>query len=160
MAQPKTYDELAELERPFTEPPYRPSRGLVYGATGLARQQFRAVGIPALGAALIAYRGVRVAAAMVPYLQALWDYAGRMGIPLRLVSGYRSPEQQEALRLRWESGDPSVVYPPAEHSYHESGLAVDLESSQLSTLGRFWESLGARWGGRFGDPVHFDLGRA
>ena len=103
--------------------------------------------------------GVRVAPAMVPYLQALWQYARSVGIALRLVSGYRSPQQQAALRMRWERGDPSVVYPPAQHSYHESGLAVDLESSRLSDLGRFWESLGGRWGGRFGDPVHFDLGR-
>jgi len=102
--------------------------------------------------------GVRVAPAMVPYLQALWQYARSVGIAIRLVSGYRSPEQQAALRMRWERGDPSIVYPPAQHSYHESGLAVDLESARLSDLGRFWESLGGRWGGRFGDPVHFDLG--
>ena len=104
------------------------------------------------------FSGVRVAPAMVPFLRALWEYARSVGISLRLVSGYRSPQQQAALRMRWESGDPSVVYPPAQHSYHESGLAVDLESSRLSDLGRFWESLGGRWGGRFGDPVHFDFG--
>jgi hypothetical protein len=62
--------------------------------------------------------------------------------------------------MRWEAGDPSVIYPPAEHSYHELGLAVDIESDMLSELGAYAESIGLRWGGRFGDPVHFDLGRS
>jgi hypothetical protein len=61
--------------------------------------------------------------------------------------------------MRWEAGDPSVVFPPAEHSFHELGLAVDIESNALSELGAYAESLGMRWGGRFGDPVHFDLGK-
>ena len=122
-------------------------------------------GIPQLvGAAgplsgLVSFAGKYVAAAMVPYLQRLWDTARSLGIPVNLVSGYRSAREQAALRGRWEAGDPSVVSPPAQYSYHQLGLAVDIESNQLSRLGQIWEQLGGRWGGRFGDPVHFDLGR-
>lgn len=27
----------------------------------------------------------------------------------------------------------------------------------LEPLGRVWESWGGRWGGRFNDPIHFEL---
>lgn len=103
---------------------------------------------------------VQVAPAMVPYVQALRDYSRRVNATFRIVSGYRSAADQAALRLRWEAGDPSVVYPPAQYSYHSLGLAVDVASDHLTALGAYAESIGMRWGGRFGDPVHFDLGRA
>jgi hypothetical protein len=61
--------------------------------------------------------------------------------------------------MRWEAGDPTVIYPPADHSFHEVGLAVDIASNVLEELGGYAETIGMRWGGRFGDPVHFDLGR-
>jgi hypothetical protein len=61
--------------------------------------------------------------------------------------------------MRWEAGDPTIIAEPVTNSLHLLGLAVDIESSSLSNLGRFAETLGMRWGGRFGDPVHFDLGR-
>ncbi len=81
------------------------------------------------------------------------------GWGFHITSGYRSLEEQERLRVRFERGDRSVIYPPARFSYHTLGLAVDIESDHLPELGAFAESLGMRWGGRFGDPVHFDLGR-
>lgn len=28
---------------------------------------------------------------------------------------------------------------------------------QLELAGRVWESWGGRWGGRFGDPIHFEV---
>lgn len=108
---------------------------------------------------LIGINGIRISPVMVPYVQALRDFARRLGASFKLASGYRTPAEQAALRRRWEAGDPSVIYPPAEHSYHEYGLAVDLESDHLAQLGAYAERLGMRWGGRFGDPVHFDLGR-
>lgn len=126
-------------------------------APALANLQPVAAAAP--NASLVGINGIRVAPVLVPYVQALRDAARRLGATFRLVSGFRSAAEQAALRLRWEAGDPAVVFPPAPHSYHETGLAVDLESDHLAELGRFAESIGMRWGGRYGDPVHFDLGR-
>ncbi len=109
--------------------------------------------------ALIRLNGIQLHPTMLPYVQALRDRARGMGASFKLVSGYRSPAEQAALRVRWARGDPSIVFPPAEHSYHELGLAIDIESNMLSALGAYAESIGMRWGGRFGDPVHFDLGK-
>lgn len=108
---------------------------------------------------LVSVEGVQVAPVLVPYVRALREAARRLGATFRVTSGYRSPAQQRALQMRWEAGDPSVVYPPAANSYHLEGLAVDVESSRLNDLGYIMEKLGMRWGGRYGDPVHFDLGR-
>jgi uncharacterized protein YcbK (DUF882 family) len=112
------------------------------------------------GLSLVPANGVQVAATLLPYVQALKDYAARQGWTFRLVSGYRSPTQQAALRAAWDRGDPSVIYPPAQYSYHSLGLAVDVDSNHLADLGAYAKSIGMRWGGDFGDPVHFDLGRS
>lgn len=108
---------------------------------------------------LVAIDGIRVAPIMVPYVQRLRQFAQTRGFRFSLTSGFRSLAEQAALRLRWQRGDPSVIFPPAEFSYHTQGLAVDISSDHLRELGTFAESIGMRWGGRFGDPVHFDLGR-
>lgn len=100
-----------------------------------------------------------IAPVMVPYVEALKDAARKAGATFHITSGYRSLGQQLELRRRFEAGDPSVVFPPAQHSYHLQGLAVDIESNRLELLGAAAEALGMRWGGRYGDPVHFDLGR-
>ncbi len=111
--------------------------------------------------ALVNVNGIRVAPALVPYVQRLRDGARRMGLRFVLVSGYRSNAEQAALRVRWAAGDPSIVFPPAEYSYHTLGLAVDVGPERTArALGPLAESIGMRWGGRFGDPVHFDLGRS
>lgn len=109
--------------------------------------------------ALVPINGIRVSPALVPYVRALRARAAGMGASFHLSSGYRSPAEQRALQLRWEAGDPSVIAPPATNSLHLLGLAIDLESNALPALGAYAESIGMRWGGRFGDPVHFDLGR-
>jgi uncharacterized protein YcbK (DUF882 family) len=111
------------------------------------------------GLDLVGVDGIRVARALVPYVQALRSRAQELGATFHLTSGYRSVEQQQSLRVRWEAGDPSVLAPPAKNSLHLLGLAVDLESNALPQLGAYAESIGMRWGGRFQDPVHFDLGR-
>ena|SRR2546429_1548749 len=116
------------------------------------RQQFT-------GIQLVQVDGIPVAPVMVPYVHALQAYARRLGCEVILTSGYRTARQQSQLRVRWLHGDPTVIFPPAAHSYHEYGLAVDLESRCLESLGRYAEGIGMRWGGRYGDPVHFDLGR-
>jgi hypothetical protein len=111
-----------------------------FGAGIVARLLGR--GIQSAPAGLVNIGGTAVAAQMVPYVQALAARAREMGASFRITSGYRSPAEQDALRMRWEAGDPSVIYPPAEHSYHELGLAVDIESDMLSELGAYAESSG------------------
>jgi hypothetical protein len=102
---------------------------------------------------------IQLAPALVPYVQRLRSFARASGATFHITSGYRSPDEQRRLHMRWEAGDPTIIAEPVTNSLHLLGLAVDIESSSLSNLGRFAETLGMRWGGRFGDPVHFDLGR-
>lgn len=55
-----------------------------------------------------------------------------------------------------------------EGSFHYKRLAVDFnlfedntyltDTSDYVELGRFWESLGGTWGGRWDDGCHFSLG--
>lgn len=97
-------------------------------------------------------------ARLQPYAEALID-AGTtwLGVPVYIISGYRSAEHNRAV-----GGAP--------RSLHLLGLAFDVRVSDLSRdqvpswvwvgLGRYWESLGGRWGGRFTTPDvnHFDVG--
>jgi hypothetical protein len=46
-------------------------------------------------------------------------------------------------------------------SWHVHGRAFDLTApgmtcDNIRPLGEFWESIGGKWGGRFGDCVHFE----
>jgi len=87
-----------------------------------------------------------------PYAQALSAYFPR----LQITSVRRTYGQQLALynnRLH----NPYPVAPPGR-SKHELGLAWDMvgPEDQLTLAGRIWESWGGRWGGRFGDPIHFE----
>jgi len=53
-------------------------------------------------------------------------------------------------------------------SFHNKGLAIDLnlfkdgkyltETSDHEPLGKFWESLGGSWGGRWDDGNHYSWG--
>lgn len=96
------------------------------------------------------------------------------GVSLRIISGYRDPAHQTALRDRWLRGDRSGLGgEPARNSLHTVGRAVDVQLAyrgQLvpvaSTPREYWlflaellEPVGVRWGGRFSrpDPNHFDL---
>ena len=55
-----------------------------------------------------------------------------------------------------------------EGSFHYKRLAIDLnlfkdgeyltETKDHEQLGKFWESLGGTWGGRFNDGNHYSLG--
>lgn len=84
---------------------------------------------------------------------------------LALVSEYRSPQQQAAMRKRWDDGDRAgMVARPAtpEGSRHVQGKAFDLRGTpgELKAWGVIWKYMGGRWGGDWipPDPGHFDLG--
>lgn len=76
---------------------------------------------------------------------------------LQVTSVRRSRTEQ--LRL-WNNRhhNPYPVAPPGS-SKHEIGLAWDMVGPPdvLAAAGRLWESVGGRWGGRFGDPIHFEV---
>jgi len=84
------------------------------------------------------------------------------GVPLIVISGFRSVEQQRALIAAGRT--------TATRSRHLEGRAVDVQwAGLLSTqvpgpwwdwIGSVGEHFGLRWGGRFGriDINHFDAG--
>lgn len=88
-----------------------------------------------------------------PYASALVAYFPR----LTITSVRRSRTQQLALWYN-RHNNPYPVAPPGT-SKHELGLAWDMvgPEDQLELAGRTWESWGGRWGGRFGDPIHFEV---
>lgn len=165
--------QLEQLPRDRAE--RRPVRPLQRISGALAPRAQRALESPPAGLierargllSLVRLDGVRVSLAMAPFVQRLRQEAGRRGLPFSVVSGYRSEAEKADLFMRWQRGDPSVIFPPAEHSFHDTGDAVDINPiATARALGPFGESIGLRWGGRFRDPrtrrsddVHFDLGR-
>lgn len=79
--------------------------------------------------------------------------------PYRITSTRRSSALQARLYRRYLAGlHPYPVAPPGK-SKHEQGLAWDMvaSSAELARLGRIWESWGGKWGGRFHDPIHFEV---
>lgn len=93
-----------------------------------------------------------------PYALQFVNAARSAGVPLVIISGTRSTP----------AADPEGNV--AIHSLHLAGLAFDVQvigykRNQLpdwfwQVLGEYWESMGGRWGGRFGIPDvnHFDAG--
>jgi len=95
-------------------------------------------------------------------LESVFEAAAEEGIEVRLTSGYRSIEKQKELVRRWERGEPGIFKPAKPgSSFHNYGFAVDIRTSPpeaLSRVGEIAEEFGLRWGGRFDDPVHLDMG--
>lgn len=99
---------------------------------------------------------------LAPWFKWLYQAAEALGYAPRLTSGFRSIREQASLRAAYERGE--SAYPAARPgcSSHNYGMAVDLvprEARHSDHLGALWESVGGRWGGRFGDRIHFDIGR-
>lgn len=98
-------------------------------------------------------------AALQPHAAYFVNAVRAAGIPLVLISGRRS-----AAANREVGG--------AERSFHLFGHAFDVQVlgyrreeipyEWWEILGRFWEAMGGRWGGRFEslDVNHFDSGSA
>lgn len=93
-----------------------------------------------------------------PWAEWLYRTAEVNRLAPRVTSTYRSMAEQQRLYDRYRAG--RSAYPAARPgcSTHNYGLAFDLVAHNLEGLGRLWESVGGRWGGRFRDPIHFDTG--
>lgn len=92
---------------------------------------------------------------LLPWAQYLMNYFPER----RVTSSYRTYSQQYYLYRRYLRGDSK--YPAARPgtSMHEFGRAWDVDDNdpgELERMGLTWESWGGRWGGRFGDPIHFE----
>ena len=91
-----------------------------------------------------------------PWLRPYAHYVSDAFPRLFITSVRRSRTEQ--LRLWYNRGNnPYPVAPPGT-SKHEYGLAWDMVGPQedLEQAGQIWEAMGGRWGGRFGDPIHFE----
>lgn len=95
---------------------------------------------------------------LAPWFQpwAKWLIANSRGA--QLTSTWRSPQQQLTLYLAARRGESKYPAAPPGHSMHEQRRAFDIIAplAELQRLGALWESVGGRWGGRFGDPIHFE----
>jgi D-alanyl-D-alanine carboxypeptidase len=96
---------------------------------------------------------------MQPWAGRLVDVAIRARVGGRITSTYRSLSTQTRLYNTYLAG--SSPYPVARPgtSAHEFRMAFDYSApsqSDQADLGKVWESWGGVWGGRYGDPVHFE----
>lgn len=93
-------------------------------------------------------------------MNALLAAARANGISATVTSTVRSRRTQERLYREYLAGRSRFPAAPPGTSKHERGLAFDLAvrpESALRPLGELWESWGGRWGGRFRDPIHFEV---
>jgi LAS superfamily LD-carboxypeptidase LdcB len=90
---------------------------------------------------------------------ALTQALRRAGVGVTITSVLRDRRQQARLYDAYIHGRRALPAAAPGTSKHERGLAFDMVVSprRLQTVvGRIWERLGRRWGGRFRDPVHFE----
>jgi hypothetical protein len=95
----------------------------------------------------------RLAALFIAVLRQVGHYS------VTVTSTYRSRAAQARLYAAHLAG--CSQYPAAApgRSTHELRIAFDLElyPADYDAAGELWEALGGTWGGRFGDPIHFEL---
>lgn len=94
-----------------------------------------------------------------PYFRALVTAAQLYDRTARVTSARRSTAEQTRLYRRFVAGQSQFPVAPPGKSKHEHGRAIDIVARPevLRGLGLAWEKLGGRWGGRFHDPIHFEL---
>lgn len=94
------------------------------------------------------------------YLQ---EVARLNGIGFTVTSTRRSVADQARLYRAYRAGRSQYPAAPPGTSAHELGLAFDAvvrPESYQAAFGALWERLGGEWGGKYQDPVHFQLRRA
>jgi uncharacterized protein YcbK (DUF882 family) len=124
----------------------------IEGINAFARARARRVSVAGTGSASAAGTGERAGLAPA-MLAALAAADTRLGRPVPVVSGYRSPAEQEAL---WErrGSNPYPVAPPGR-SLHERGLAVDVPRGFVDDLLTVADDAGLCQPLPATDPVHF-----
>jgi hypothetical protein len=98
-----------------------------------------------------------------PYAEALLETLRQAGLNPRVTSTFRSIAAQKALYVDYVQGHSKYPAAAPGHSPHNYGWAFDIainDDSYLADAGALWESWGGTWGGRFKDPIHFELGGA
>ena len=98
-----------------------------------------------------------------PYAEALLSALGQAGFNPRVTSTVRSYALQKKLYDAYRNGQSKYPAAVPGSSPHEYGWAFDLavnDDTILAEAGELWESWGGTWGGRFSDPIHFELGGA
>jgi len=90
-----------------------------------------------------------------PWLRPWAEWLVQQFPGVRVTSTYRAYSDQLRLWLN-RSNNAYPVAPPGR-SYHEYGRAFDVVGppGTLIAMGRLWEQVGGTWGGRGGDPIHF-----
>lgn len=88
---------------------------------------------------------------------ALFEVAQSAGMRPKITSTIRSRTTQARLYRLYVTGRSAFPAAPPGTSKHERGLAFDMSATNLPALGALWESWGGRWGGRYRDPIHFEV---
>lgn len=93
---------------------------------------------------------------LLPWAQWLVSYGRAYGC--QVTSVRRTYAEQTRLYNDYIAGRSRYPAAPPGRSMHEAGRAWDMVGPPqiLEWLGRGWESVGGTWGGRFGDPIHFE----
>jgi hypothetical protein len=109
------------------------------------------------------YEFDQLAPELRPYAEALLAALNDAGASPRVTSTLRSVATQKRLYDTYVAGNSKYPAAPPGFSPHEHGWAFDLSVNNdgwLPPAGDLWESWGGTWGGRFRDPIHFELGGA
>lgn len=106
-----------------------------------------------------------------PLARALVQKADSAGIKIKVISGYRSYEEQDALYAQGRTTPGKIVTKaPAGYSNHNFGIAFDIgvfegnkylgESPKYKAVGALGMEIGLEWGGNWKsmtDEPHFQL---
>ena len=95
-----------------------------------------------------------------PFAELLIAVASDAGLNPKVTSTRRSYGTQKRLYLAYLQGRSPYPAAPPGFSPHQYGWAFDLvvnDDSAYSELGALWTSWGGSWGGRYRDPIHFEL---
>lgn len=80
------------------------------------------------------------------------------GFQVTVTSTLRDESTQAALYDNYRRGCSTIPAAAPGKSRHGFGRAFDLRlvPPRYDLAGRYWESIGGTWGGRFNDPIHFE----
>jgi LAS superfamily LD-carboxypeptidase LdcB len=92
---------------------------------------------------------------LVPYADALYQWAEARGLHPRITSVRRTTQQQAVLYQRYLRGQSTFPAAPPGRSLHERGLAFDMVTDDKGrSAGAVWNDAGGHWSPN--DWVHFE----